>query len=60
MNGPCENWEDSILAHTYSEFRNFMIKKLIQIEARKGTLTTANIANMVEDSTKQATGVLSG
>ena len=60
MNEPCENCEDSILARKYSEFQNFMIKQIIQIEGRKGTLATANIANLVKDSTKQATEIILG
>ena len=60
MNEPCEKWEDSTLAWTYSEFRKFFIKQIIGIEGRKGTLATTNIANMVKDFTKQATEILSG
>ena len=36
------------------------MKQIIRIEGRKGTLATSNIDNMVEDSTKQATEILSG
>ena len=60
MNEPCEKWEDSPLACTYTEFGNFMIKQIIRIEGRKRMLATANIANLVENSTKQATEILSG
>ena len=60
MNEPCEKWEDSTLARTYMAFREFFVKQIIRIEGRKGTLATANISNMVEDSTKQATKILSG
>ena len=41
-------------------FFRFFIKQIIRIEGRKGTLATANIANLVEDSIKQATKILSG
>ena len=37
-----------------------MIKQIIQIEGRKGILATTNIANLVKDSTKQATKILLG
>ena len=60
INESCEKWEDSAVACTYNEFQNFMIKQIIQIEGRKGTLATQNIANLVEDSTKQATKILLG
>ena len=52
MKIPCEKWGDSPLVHTYPEFCNFMIKQIIRIEGRKGILATANIVNLVEDSTK--------
>ena len=37
MNEPCEKWEDSPLARTYLNFREFFIKQAIRIEGRKGT-----------------------
>ena len=53
-------WDDSTVARTYTEFQNFMIKQVIWFEGRKRALSTANIANLVEDSTKQATKILLG
>ena len=60
MNKLCEKWEDATVPRTYTAFREFFIKHIIRIEGRKGTLVTANITNMVEDSTKQATEIISG
>ena len=37
-----------------------MIKEIIKIGRRKGTLASQNIANLVEDANKQSTEVLSG
>ena len=57
----CEKWEDQPAnARTYNGFCNFMIKEIIEIGGRKGTLTSQNIANLVEDTNKQSTKVLSG
>ena len=60
MNEPCEKWEDSTVAPTFVNFRTHMIQQMIRIEGRQGTLATANIANLVEASTNQATEILSG
>ena len=61
LNKSCEKWENSPAnARTYADFCCFIIKWIIQIENRKGTLATAKIANIVEESTKQSTKILLG
>ena len=60
MNEPCEKWEDSTVGNTYENFRKFMIKQIIRIEGRKGTLGTSNIPNLVKASTNQANEIVSG
>ena len=57
----CEKWEDQPAnARTYTDFQRFMIQQVIQIENCRGTLGTANIANLVEESTKLSREILSG
>ena len=49
----CEKWEDQPAnARTYNDFCVFIIKQIIRIGGRKGTLATQNIANLVEDANK--------
>ena len=58
---PCKKWEDQPAnARTYADFQRFMIQQVIRFENRRGTLGTANIANLVEESTKISTEILSG
>lgn len=41
-------------------FQSYFVKEIIKLDNRSGTLVSTNIANLVEESTKQSTEFLLG